>query len=232
MSSSEDDDTYINEGEIEGEKPEITTKQRNELLKKGEDSRCKISLPDINQGNGFFCQILYKEKKCNVLIISNKIINKESLKKMKHLKISHNEKNIVILIEDRILNLNDTKYNYIKIYDNEIKDFYNIEDTFNKEIENEIKKKGNKYICQILLTILGSGFLCKIPYNKNYINVFFTNNHIINENLLLPGQKIRLFYKDILKEIEITKNRLVWTDSRKYNEGLDYTCIQIFEEWI
>ena len=47
---------------------------------------------------------------------------------------------------------------------------------------------------------------------------------------MLPGQKIRLFYKDILKEIEITKNRLVWTDSRKYNEGLDYTCIQIYKE--
>ena len=68
MSSSEDDDTYINEGEIEGEKPEITEEERNELLKKGEDSTCKISLPDINQGNGFFCQILYKEKKCNVLL--------------------------------------------------------------------------------------------------------------------------------------------------------------------
>ena len=115
MSSSEDDDTYINEGEIEGEKPEITEEERNELLKKGEDSTCKISLPDINQGNGFFCQILYKEKKYNVLIIRNKIINLEN-----------KEKNILILIEDRVLNLNDPKYNYIKIDDNEIKDFYNI----------------------------------------------------------------------------------------------------------
>ena len=30
MSSSEDDDTYINEVEIEGDKPKITEKQRNE----------------------------------------------------------------------------------------------------------------------------------------------------------------------------------------------------------
>ena len=104
MSSSEDDDNYINEGAIEGDKPKITEKQRNELLKKGEDSTCEISLPDINKGNGFFCEILYNENKCNVLIIRNKIINK-ILKKMKHLKISHKEKNIVILIENRILNL-------------------------------------------------------------------------------------------------------------------------------
>ncbi len=230
MSSSEDDDNYINEVEIEGDKPKITEKQRNELLKKGEDSTCKISLPDINKGNGFFCEILYNENKSNVLIIRNKIINKEILKKKKHLKISHKEKNIVILIENRILNLNDVKYNYIKIDDSEIEDFYKIEGNFNKEIENKIKKEGNKYICKILLTILGSGFFCKIPYNNNYINVLFTNNHVINENLLLPGQQIRLYYKEMLKQIEITKNRLVFTDSRYYKEGLDYTCIQIFEE--
>ena len=30
MSSSEDDDTYINEGEINKNKPKITEKQRNE----------------------------------------------------------------------------------------------------------------------------------------------------------------------------------------------------------
>ena len=47
---------------------------------------------------------------------------------------------------------------------------------------------------------------------------------------MLPGKKIRLDYKNNVKEIEITKNRLVWTDSRNYKEGLDYTCIQIFEE--
>ena len=47
-------------------------------------------------------------------------------------------------------------------------------------------------------------FFCKIPYNYNYINVLFTNNHVINEKLLLPGKKIRLDYKHIVKEIELT----------------------------
>ena len=34
MSSSEDDDNYINEGAIEGDKPKITEKQRNEFKKR------------------------------------------------------------------------------------------------------------------------------------------------------------------------------------------------------
>ena len=67
MSSSEDDDTYINEWEIEGEKPEIIEEERNELLKKGEDSTCKISLPDINQGNGFFFKFYIRKK--NVMFL-------------------------------------------------------------------------------------------------------------------------------------------------------------------
>ena len=68
MSSSEDDDTYINEGEIEGEKPEITEEERNELLKKGEDSKCQISLPDINQGNGFFFKFYIRKKNIMFLL--------------------------------------------------------------------------------------------------------------------------------------------------------------------
>ena len=110
------------------------------------------------------------------------------------------------------------------------KDFYKIKDNFefNEELEDKIKKDGN--ICDILFNILGSGFFCKIPYNENKINFLFTNNHVINEDLLLIGKKIRIFYKGEPKEIEITKNRLIWTDSRNYKEGLDYTCIQIFKE--
>ena len=33
-----------------------------------------------------------------------------------------------------------------------------------------------------------------------------------------------------MKEIEITEKRLIFTDLTKYKKGLDYTCIQIFEE--
>ena len=97
-------------------------------------------------------------------------------------------------------------------------------------MKNEIKKQGNKFICDILFNILGSGFFCQIPYNNKNINVLFTNNHVINKDLLSIGQKIRLNYKGEDKEIEIKENRLIRTDSRNYKEGLDYTCIQILEQ--
>ena len=71
---------------------------------------------------------------------------------------------------------------------------------------------------------------CKIPYNNQIINVLLTNHHVINENLLLIGKKIRTYYKGEYKEIQITKNRLIFTDSRDYKKGLDYTGIYIFKE--
>ena len=85
MNSCEDD-IYVNEGYIQGPKPKISPKKENELIKKGYDSTCKISIPDVNQGNGYFCQIFYNGKKYNVLILNHKIIEKEQLKDQKYLK--------------------------------------------------------------------------------------------------------------------------------------------------
>ena len=70
MDSSEDE-IYINEGEIQGPKPEISKEKEKELLKKGVDSTCSFSL-NVNKGNGFFCQIFYNGKNYNVLIINKK----------------------------------------------------------------------------------------------------------------------------------------------------------------
>ena len=229
-----DDEIYINEGTIAGEKPEISEKQRNELINKGKDATCKISLPDVIIGNGFFCNISYNNQKYNILLINREILSKNTLNQLKHLKIRYQMKNILILIKDMILKLHNNNYSVIKIKNNAIKNFYEIKDNFNgefnKEIEENLKKKGDKYKCEILLDILGSGFFCKIPYKNNIINILFTNHHVINENLLIIGKKIRIYYKGEYKEIEITKNRLFFTDSRDYNEGLDYTAIQILKE--
>ena len=95
---------------------------------------------------------------------------------------------------------------------------------------DKTKKQGTTFICDILFNISGSGFFCQILYNNKNINVLFTNNHVINKDLLLIGQKIRLNYKGEDKEIEIKENRLIRTDSRNFKEGLDYTCIQILEQ--
>jgi hypothetical protein len=77
----------------------------------------------------------------------------------------------------------------------------------------------------------GTGFFCKISFNnnKNIIKVLFINNHILNEESLQIGKIINIIYKGKSKDIEITNNRLVFTDSRDYNIGLDYSCIQIFD---
>ena len=137
MNSSEDD-IYINKAEISGTKPIISLEKRNEVFKKGYDSICKISIPDINKGNGFFCQIFYNRKNYNVLILNNKIISKEQLKNEKYLKINYENKNILILVENKILNIKykNQKYSFIEINNDEIK-------TFNKLVillENLLKK--------------------------------------------------------------------------------------------
>ena len=73
-----------------------------------------------------------------------------------------------------------------------------------------------------LITGSGSGFFCKINF-ENFSKIFlFTNNHILNENLIKPNSEIQIKYKNEIKVIKMN-NRFSCT-----NEELDYTCIEIF----
>ena len=96
-------------------------------------------------------------------------------------------------------------------------------------------KKVEKATCKINsitnTVTTGTGFFCKIPFNNNnnIIKVLFTNNHILKEESLKIGKIIHIIYKGEHKTIEITKDRLVFTDSRDYKIGLDYSCIEIFD---
>ena len=104
-----------------------------------------------------------------------------------------------------------------------------------KKIEKKLLKKAEKATCKINsitnTVTTGTGFFCKIPFNnnKNIIKVLFTNNHILKEESLKIGKIIHIIYKGEHKTIEITKDRLVFTDSRDYKIGLDYSCIEIFD---
>ena len=69
-----------------------------------------------------------------------------------------------------------------------------------------------------------------ISERKKRIKALLTNNHVLNEESLKIGKKIKILYKGQLKEIKITNDRLCFTDSRDYKKGLDYTCIQIFNK--
>ena len=102
----------------------------------------------------------------------------------------------------------------------------------NVEISEETKKqlstKGEKATCKIFTIdekgnpTTGSGFFCKIPYLNKTIKVLFTNKHILNRESIKLGNKIKLAYKEEIKLIEITNERLC-----KINDLYDMTCIEI-----
>ena len=95
-------------------------------------------------------------------------------------------------------------------------------------MKTKLLKKAEKATCKINSTeITGTGFFCKIPFNnnKNIIKVLLTNNHVLNEESLKIGKIIHIIYKGEHKTIEIANDILIFTDSRDYKKGLDYSCI-------
>lgn len=90
---------------------------------------------------------------------------------------------------------------------------------------NIIKKKLNTICIIIKEDERGSGFFCKFNINGIAKNALFTNNHILDENLIKIGSKINIYYNNSYKCIEITNNRFAFTD-----KDLDYTCIEILPE--
>ena len=102
---------------------------------------------------------------------------------------------------------------------NEIFSLYSYEPALCK-IRYEILEKGQTLKC------LGTGFFCKIE-DKNipFRKALFTNNHILDENILKINKHIEIEYCGQINKIEITKDRKVFT-----NEELDYTCLEILEK--
>ena len=69
-------------------------------------------------------------------------------------------------------------------------------------------------ICKIYKNneVIGTGFLCKIPFNNYLLKVLITNNHILNENDIENNNiiDISIYNKDKkeeIKEIIINKKR-------------------------
>ena len=81
-------------------------------------------------------------------------------------------------------------------------------------------------ICKILTGkgTGGTGFFCKLNLKNKSIIALLTNNHILNEDKIKLGSKIKIEHNKENKVIEITENRFTCT-----NEEYDYTCIEIFE---
>jgi len=103
---------------------------------------------------------------------------------------------------------------------NEVIELYQKEDCIcliNFETENDGKKKNNGLGTGFFLNLKNSYF----PFQK----ALFTNNHILNEESIRPGEKIKLIYQQKSIIIEMTPNRKGFT-----NKNLEYTCIEIFDE--
>ena len=90
-----------------------------------------------------------------------------------------------------------------------------------KNMKRYLKKEGAA--CQ-LITGNGSGFFCKFKLNNKIIKALFTNNHVLNADLIKDNSIIYITHKDKSKEIKLTSNRFKFT-----NEEYDYTCIEIFD---
>ena len=76
-----------------------------------------------------------------------------------------------------------------------------------------------------LITGKGSGFFCQFKMNNKTMKALFTNNHILNKDLIKDNSSILIRHNDKIKEIKLTSNRFKFT-----NEEYDYTCIQIFDD--
>jgi len=81
-------------------------------------------------------------------------------------------------------------------------------------------------ICKIFLNNgeMGAGFLCKIPFNANFLPVLITNNHVLNENDIDNNKIIKLMINNKVKKIEIDNSRKKYTNSDK---NIDLTIIEI-----
>jgi len=132
--------------------------------------------------------------------------------------IEEDSKIYVVLLNDNNINLDDINIikesyndNNIPITKYEINRLFLKEEAMCKIITDNIENNSKVY---------GTGFFVKLNDNKYGL---LTNNHIINK--IDIGNTIHFNYLTEYKEIEITKDREVYT-----NEKLDYTFIEIFKK--
>ena len=94
--------------------------------------------------------------------------------------------------------------------------------TFSK-VERYSQKKNA--ICQITTKNVGTGFFCLLNIDNQLLRVLFSNNHVLGNDEIKIGSKIKILHEEKIKYIEITKD--IFTST---NEYLDYTCIEILND--
>ena len=102
-----------------------------------------------------------------------------------------------------------------------------------KECENLTAKKNkillekvDNSVCEIIKENgYGSGFICRIRYEKEEIYCLIANNHVITREMIICKDNIEIRVNNKIKKISLNRNRRIWTD-----EEIDFTCIEIKEE--
>ena len=83
------------------------------------------------------------------------------------------------------------------------------------------------WVCKINGNKIGTGFFCKISYEKKLISVLMANYHLLNGNFLDIGKEINVYINGKLKIIPIN------TDSKIYSsEEYDLVIIKIKENLV
>ena len=86
--------------------------------------------------------------------------------------------------------------------------------------------KAKTSICEIINDNgHGSGFICKIKYDKKSLSCLITNNHVITKFMIFNKNDIEIKIDNEIKKISLKKYRRIWTD-----ESIDFTCIEILKE--
>ena len=89
-----------------------------------------------------------------------------------------------------------------------------------------LSEKADNSVCEIIKENgYGSGFICKIRYDKEEIYCLITNNHVITREMIICKDNIEIRVNNEIKRISLNGNRRIWTD-----EEIDFTCIEIKKE--
>ena len=69
-------------------------------------------------------------------------------------------------------------------------------------------------ICKINDNTIGTGFFCKIEYNKRTIPVLMTNYHVINDKYLEINEYLKVYIKNDSHIININKDSKIYSSER------------------
>ena len=72
--------------------------------------------------------------------------------------------------------------------------------------ESEHKDKGN-CICKINGKGIGTGFFCKIEYEKELVPVLITNYHVIDDKFIESNEEIKVYINEEYKFISLNKKK-------------------------